>query len=267
MQSVLRPASQGLGISEWECGGFRAVEAFHQPGLSLPRHEHQWATISVVIDGEFAEIFSDGPRWCPPGTVLVKHAGVPHANIYGTSGARCLIAEFREPLDDQGGGRPRTPPGVAYCAHGPLSRLAARLVRAWVHADDASHMTVESLFREISAAHADPSPIRPSNVQRAVEYLHDEFRHPLRLRDVAAAAGLDPTYLARAFRHHFGRTPGDMLRELRVHWAAHLLGETRIGISQVALNAGFTDQSHLTRVFTRRIGVTPASYRRMRHAH
>ncbi|MEX2181741.1 MAG: AraC family transcriptional regulator [Gemmatimonadaceae bacterium] len=260
----MRPTSQGVGIGEWELDGFAVVESLHAPGMALTRHEHRWPTISLVVAGDFAEIFADGPRWCERGTVLIKPAGVPHSNWYGRQGARCLIAEVRtaEDVGSQtwhGAGR------VVHCVHGPLARLGSRVARAFCEWDDPSRMTVECILREIAAGPGTyGSRDSLSSIQRAMEYMHAEFRGSLLLRDVAAAAGVHPTYLARAFRRHFGRTPGDLLRELRVHWAAHLLAESPMSVSQIALEAGFTDQSHLTRVFTRRLGRTPARYRRDR---
>lgn len=265
--SPTAPVTQGARVSDNSCGPFRIVESFHQPRLTLTRHRHEWPTITIVLAGEFAENLPDGPRLCQARTVLLKPAGVLHSNLYGSRGARCLIAEVRSvPVAADGYARAPGIQRVLFNAHGGAARLAGRIAQAYRDADDAGRMTLESLLYQVIETEElrVHSGARCSAVQAAVEYLHAGFHHPMRLADVAAAAGVHPTYLARAFRRHFNRTPGDLLRELRVNWAAHLLDESERPLAMVALSAGFADQSHLTRVFGRRMGATPARYRQDR---
>jgi AraC family transcriptional regulator len=95
----------------------------------------------------------------------------------------------------------------------------------------------------------------------ARDFLHEHFAEKLSLRRIAAAAGVHPVHLCRAFPRKFGVTVGDYLRALRVDDAARQLAATRRPIAEIALDAGFDSQSHLTRHFRARLGVTPAAYR------
>ncbi|HET6312368.1 MAG TPA: helix-turn-helix transcriptional regulator, partial [Chloroflexia bacterium] len=70
-----------------------------------------------------------------------------------------------------------------------------------------------------------------------------------------------PVHLARAFRLHFGETPGQYVRRLRLDWSATQLATTDLSITELASMAGFADQSHFTRVFKSHTGFTPAQYR------
>jgi transcriptional regulator GlxA family with amidase domain len=94
--------------------------------------------------------------------------------------------------------------------------------------------------------------------------LHDRFAETLTLDDVAAAVGIEPERLARAFRRTVGEPMADYLRRVRVDAAATVLATTDRPISRVATDAGFADQSHLTRWFGRYLGMTPARYRSTR---
>jgi AraC-like DNA-binding protein len=87
------------------------------------------------------------------------------------------------------------------------------------------------------------------------------FRERLSLASLAAASGVHPTHLARAFRKHYGCTVGELQRELRVEYAMQRMsaGDTP---GAVAADAGFADQSHLTRTFRALAGNTPAAFRR-----
>jgi AraC-like DNA-binding protein len=78
--------------------------------------------------------------------------------------------------------------------------------------------------------------------------------------DLAAAAGCSRYAAYRAFRQAYGLSPSDYQRQLRVRTARRLLS-TGAGPAQVAADAGFADQAHLTRWFRRYYGVTPGAYR------
>jgi AraC family transcriptional regulator len=96
----------------------------------------------------------------------------------------------------------------------------------------------------------------------ARDYLHAHFTRRLTLRQIALAAGVHPVHLSRAFPQRFGVTLGGYLRALRVDYAARQLIATDRPIAQIALEAGFCSQSHLTRELRRLLGTTPGAYRR-----
>jgi AraC family transcriptional regulator len=85
---------------------------------------------------------------------------------------------------------------------------------------------------------------------------------PLSLADLAAAAGLSQTHFARRFKATTGSAPHQHVMRLRLQRAQRLLRETPRSIAQVAFECGFAHQGHLTRVFNRLAGVTPAAFRR-----
>jgi AraC family transcriptional regulator len=93
--------------------------------------------------------------------------------------------------------------------------------------------------------------------------VHDGFTERWSLAELAAAASVSADHLARAFRRHQGCTVGEYVRRLRVELACRLLAESEEPLAQVALAAGFSDQSHFTKVFRRRMGTTPAAFRKL----
>jgi AraC-like DNA-binding protein len=80
------------------------------------------------------------------------------------------------------------------------------------------------------------------------------------LAELAALAGVSRFQLLRAFSRELGITPHAYLMQRRVLLAQRFLadGETH---AQAAIQAGFSDQSHMTRAFVRQVGVTPGCYR------
>jgi AraC family transcriptional regulator len=82
------------------------------------------------------------------------------------------------------------------------------------------------------------------------------------LKAVAAAAGVHPVHLARQFRSRMGCTYGEFVRRIRLARALDQLRHTTLPIADIAAATGFADQSHLTRLMTATVGLTPAAYRR-----
>jgi AraC family transcriptional regulator len=100
-------------------------------------------------------------------------------------------------------------------------------------------------------------------VRRAKEILSANLDGRVPLKEVARACGLSVSYFSRAFRRSMGSAPHKWLLTLRVEAAKdQLRNSRRLSLRDVALACGFADQSHLTQVFTRIVGVSPGAWRR-----
>jgi AraC-like DNA-binding protein len=97
-------------------------------------------------------------------------------------------------------------------------------------------------------------------VARARAAMDQRFGDDLSLEVLAEEAGLPRHLLIRAFRRETGTTPHAYLVNRRVLAAGQLM-RTGVMPSDAALAVGFFDQSHLTRAFKARFGVTPGAYR------
>ena len=84
--------------------------------------------------------------------------------------------------------------------------------------------------------------------------------------ELAEQCGLSRSHFAKAFKVSLGTPPHHWLVRQRVHLAGEMLERTNERISAIALNCGFSDQSHLTRSFRAMVGSSPAAWRRQRKA-
>jgi AraC family transcriptional regulator len=98
-------------------------------------------------------------------------------------------------------------------------------------------------------------------LDRVRELLQSRFAENLSLGEIAMTAGISAAHLARSFRECQGCTVGEYVRNLRVESACRRLAGSDDGLAQIALAAGFADQSHLTRTFKRHMRITPAAFR------
>jgi AraC family transcriptional regulator len=148
---------------------------------------------------------------------------------------------------------------------GPVARIMLRAYRECLLADPGADLGLSELLLEtvqvIDGASSWNLGSARRSVAAALDLLHARAASGLRLDDLAANVGTDPAYLARAFRRQVGCTMSEYRRRLWVREAAHLLASTEASLSEVALQAGFADQSHLCRVFKAELGLSPRAYR------
>lgn len=141
--------------------------------------------------------------------------------------------------------------------------MAAGLMRETVRRGPA--LRLESLCLELLgriAENDDTARGVPDWLLRAREWIEDCYADELELRAMARAIGIHPVHLARGFRRHFCCTAAEFLLQRRLQAAAQMLVTGRLPLSEIALAAGFADQSHFTRRFADGYGITPGVYRR-----
>lgn len=94
-----------------------------------------------------------------------------------------------------------------------------------------------------------------------LEAMLSEYAEPLSALQLANKVGLSVSQFNRQFKKKFHTTPRSYLTNVRMNAACHLLVSTDLPISQIALQTGFYDQSHLSNQFTRHRGMSPSHYR------
>lgn len=101
-------------------------------------------------------------------------------------------------------------------------------------------------------------------MRRATEILAANLDGGVSLKEVAQECRLSTSHFSHAFRITMGVAPHKWLLTRRVEVAKEKLRDGQSPLSDIALACGFTDQSHLTRVFTRTVGLSPGAWRRAR---
>ena len=104
--------------------------------------------------------------------------------------------------------------------------------------------------------------LAPWQVKRACERLDSDLGGKLSLQQIAAEFDLSVSHFSRAFRTSTGLPPHQWLLRQRVKAAKQLMSVRDLPLSEIAISAGFANQSHFTRVFSAAVGVSPAAWRR-----
>ena len=98
--------------------------------------------------------------------------------------------------------------------------------------------------------------------RRAKELMSANLRGNVSSTDLATECLLSAGHFARAFRHSTGLSPHQWLIERRIEKAHALLREGRLSLAEIARACGFADQSHFTKAYARRRGISPGAWRR-----
>jgi AraC-like DNA-binding protein len=106
--------------------------------------------------------------------------------------------------------------------------------------------------------------LAPSVKRRVCEHIEQMIATRFPLSELAAIARLSECHFARAFKQSLGVPPHRYLMQRRIARAALIITTTGKALSDVALEVGFSDQSHFTRQFVRVTGETPRAFR---HRH
>jgi AraC family transcriptional regulator len=155
-----------------------------------------------------------------------------------------------------------------------ISSLGSTILPALSHADQANRLFVDHVTLaagiHLASTYGGLRPVvrpvrgglAPWQERRAQEVLSANLDGSVPLKDVARECRLSVSHFSRAFRRTMGVAPHNWLLTRRIEVAKEKLRNTRLSLAEVALVCGFADQSHLTRVFTGMVGVSPGAWRR-----
>jgi len=254
----------GTVIRARRAGEFLLRKSRYAAAVRLPTHHHPQAYFSFVFRGGLRERRESGEFEFDSGSLHFHPALEPHAGAMGPEGATCLSIIPQGAVAERVGVLASAPRSRA-----PLDRLAGLASRCWgaFHADDAaSELSLEAASLELVAAFLRLPDVRggrlPQWIRDVRGYLHSHYDERIVMRDLARLAGIHEVHLARAFRRHFGATPGTYLRRLRIEAARRALVDSPERLADIALAAGFASQAHFTRVFHCAMGLPPGAYRR-----
>jgi AraC family transcriptional regulator len=227
---------------------------------ALPWHEHPHACVCVLLVGSMVEATRAATDDHAAGSLIYKPPALRHRNAFRTE-THVLSLELHAV-------RPGMPDHPVALRSPRVRILAARIASELSSgvADVASSLLVDGLGLELIAevpnSVARPSRGAPLWLDAVRERLTAEFRTPGTIAAYAAAAGVHPTYLTRQFKAHFGESIGQCVRRLRLDFASRELSRTHLSLSEIALSAGFADQSHFSHVFRRERSMSPGEFRR-----
>jgi AraC family transcriptional regulator len=244
---------------------FHLVESKYHAGQELKSHAHERAYISIVLRGSYTERCGASHVSCDVGHVILHAEGEVHSNYFFEDGY-CINLEILPHFADQ------------LCQYGIENgtrismasrrnmRLGFNLQSEVAQCDSASELAIEGIAMELIAQLirnrvAETTPRKEHWLERTTEMIHDRYRDPVTLKELADYSQVHPVHLARTFRKHHGCSVGDYIRRLRVAGASREIASTDLSIAEIASRYGFSDQSHLCRTMKDYTGKSPSQLR------
>jgi AraC family transcriptional regulator len=175
-------------------------------------------------------------------------------------------------------------PPICDAEAGPDSGLSARQLRTLMtelctavrSALDDERCTAEDSLRratqilrgigspEVPTAEQSRGGLCPWQIRKVANFIEANLDRPIKNGELASVVRLNTSHFGRAFRSSFGEPPHEYVIRRRVERAQGLMLSTTAPLSEIALDCGLADQSHLTRLFRRMVGQSPRSWRRSR---
>ena len=235
---------------------FSLSRVVYQQGHGFAPHCHEETAISIVLNGIMHEK-AEGRSEVGNGAVtIIKPAGVIHENLF-TEDCTILCLYLHENHDTRIDKK-----GVleSWKWRQGLNclPLLSELINSKTERQAREHLS--TLVRYIGSSDTDREVNIPFWLADAKEYIDHHFYNPINVTMLAARYKVHRVYLARAFRRYYGQNIKSYLKALRLHHAAASIinGET---VTDAALLNGYSDQSHLQRIFKDETQQTPLQFR------
>jgi AraC family transcriptional regulator len=226
---------------------FTCRHVVYEAGARCTSRSLDAATLEVVIRGTLERTSGRRRFMLHRGSALFKPSGIA-GTAFSEAGAESLVIEVQD---------------VALretVADGTARAWSLNLLREAEVRDPGWELLVEGLILQglgWLTRCARLRSERPAWLDDVVELA----RRQQPLGTIAASVNRHASHVAREFRRHEGVSVGEFSRRCRLELAAVALMSADQSIVDVALTAGFCDQSHFTNAFRRVFGVTPAAYR------
>jgi AraC family transcriptional regulator len=240
-------------------------------GQVLPCHVHDAPVISLVLEGAGQEEVGGRARAVTAQDILVTPSFAPHGYRFGSRGRWFNIQlsdSWLSRVIDGG----RRLPNVAQVVRSRSAAAWAARVRTEVRERDAtSKLAIDGalllMVADLVRLEADGARRQPRWLRTIEDALESSVAAAASagtpsVEELAAIAGVHPTHLLRTFRRHHGTTISNFVRQRRIERARAAVAKGQQPLSAIAMDAGFADQSHFTRVFRQAFGETPGQYAR-----
>ncbi len=249
--------------------GFEVRDVVYRSGARYGWHDHERASLFVVLRGGVEEEWGRGRGACGAGTVGYLPEGGRHRSVFASMPVHTLSVTL-EPgwlASMRVGERKVGSPGMV---SNEFVRAAALRLHALARWDDpARRMACEEIVLDLVgwacgglAGGAGQREAARRRMRIVAEMLREAGGEELSLERVSNAAGRQAAHVCREFRAAFGCSLTEYHMMARVERASVLLRTTARSLSRVALECGFYDQAQFSRAFRRVMGVTAGAYRR-----
>jgi len=266
--SLITGTFYGATSRRLELDGIVLTEVVHSRGRKLPRHTHESAYFGLLLAGSYSERCTHRAADYEPFTMGFHPPALTHSDEVGICGSRMFCVELRDSFLTTTRKFLTAPRFVPDLCASEVTWLGMRIFRSFTSGtlDRLElHELCADMLERVSGASLREEAGTPHWLSWALELLHESYREPLTLQEIARRVQVHPIHLSRVFRRRHGCTISEFVNSRRVQFVCQKLADGRQDLATIANDCGFADQSHLGRVFKSLTGQTPGQFRTFFH--
>jgi AraC-like DNA-binding protein/quercetin dioxygenase-like cupin family protein len=236
-------------------------------GLKQSWHSHEDTILTFLLKGHVREQVGGSDVLANPLSVGIKPAGLRHTDHFCSKGLRAIRLTLPHSFVSELKNSSLINERWDWITDSQAIRPFLQVGNSLLQNESCETAVTEGVY-EILATFTPVRSIRsapsaPLWLRRAQEHLNSSFADGIRLTALAGEADVHPVYFARQFRRFFGCAVGDYVRRLQFQTITSMLAARQYDLAQIAGEAGFSDQAHMTRVMATEFGITPGHFRKL----
>lgn len=248
-------------------GKIERIEAYFS-GHGYEPHRHDTYAIGRTLSGVQSFHYRGSQQHSLPGGTMVLHPDEVHDGEAGTTDGFQYRMLYIDPALIQKilGGKPLPfiPGGISsdprlFAATESLLKAPEEAVDT-LEEEDALY-DLASTLAIVGGQRVRRCAFDYRRAERAREYIQTEFSQNITLETLSAVSGRDRWSLSRDFRALYGTSPYRYVTKRRLEYCRHLI-EKGLSLAEAAVEAGFSDQSHMTRQFVKTMGISPGRWQK-----
>ncbi len=262
MQNILDTGSYfGRLISKKDLPRVILSETSYHPYTQLPVHYHENFYICYVLRGAYSETYSQTKINCLQGDIIIHPKHLEHSNMFNDKGGTCFNIELDDGMQKEINELKMHRFQVFGSRYAQLRATVHKVYKEYRSYDEFSPTIIEGLLLETIGYSAREAHSRSSPywLKKAEEIIHESRYSMISLSFIAAQLNISSSHLAREFKKAAGITIGEYIQSIKIQQACERL-KKNTSIMDVALEFGYSDQSHFTRSFKKVVGLTPKRY-------
>lgn len=235
-----------------------SVVNYTQP-VSEEWHSHEDIHLSLILQGGNLESRKKEDRQVTPGKIMAYHQGEIHRNRFTAFPSKNLNLELKNDFFTKNGLsfehlNTSTPHQTG--AYLELIKMYNELQIADIYTHDTIKASLASLFV--------PTPItshKPTWLHQLTEIIEDRYSEFVSLEELSQILKVHPVTISKYFKKYHHESLGGYMRKIKARRALHYLLHTKMSITEIAYACGFSDHSHMIRIFKLYLGCNPKKIR------
>lgn len=243
----------GLTNTAYKASDFKVSVVTYTQQVSEDWHYHEHDHISWIMKGGNLESRKMEDIQVIPGKILKYQQGEIHRNRFTSQSSKNLNIEFDDTFfNDE----------LSFASLSRKTVPTLELLKIYFELNINDLLTNESIEYQVRSLFWNNEPINSKEwLRKLIRILNDRWNEFLSLDHLSKELDVHPVTISKFFSKHMGLTLAEYMRKIKVSRALDMLIQTKSSYAEIALQCGFSDQSHMNRLVKVYMGMTPAKIR------